>query len=33
MGIEEMFRDCHTGGDNLEGNGLRGDRLIKMILF
>ena len=32
-GIEEMFRDCQTGGDNLEGSGLRGDRLIKMILL
>jgi hypothetical protein len=33
MGIEEMFRDCKSGGDNLEGSGLRGDRLIKMILL
>jgi hypothetical protein len=33
MGIEEMFRDCKTGGYNLEGSGLRGDRLIKMILL
>jgi len=33
MGIEEMFRDCQTGGYNLEGSGLRGDRLIKMILL
>jgi hypothetical protein len=31
MGIEEMFRDCKSGGYNLEGSGLRGDRLIKMI--
>ena len=21
MGIKEMFRDCKTGGDNLEGSG------------
>lgn len=33
MGIEEMFRDCKSGGDNLEGSGLRGDRLIKIILL
>jgi hypothetical protein len=33
MGIEEMFRDCKTGGYNLEGSGLRGDKLIKMILL
>jgi hypothetical protein len=33
MGMEEMFRDCKSGGYNLEGSGLRGDRLIKMILL
>jgi hypothetical protein len=33
MGIEEMFRDCKTGGDNIEGTGLRGEILIKMILL
>jgi hypothetical protein len=33
MGIEEMFRDCKTGGYNLEGSGLRGERLIRMILL
>jgi len=33
MGIEEMFRDCKTGGYNIEGSGLRGDRLIKIILL
>jgi hypothetical protein len=33
MGIEGMFRDCKTGGYNLEGSGLKGDRLIKMILL
>jgi hypothetical protein len=27
MGIEEMFRDCKSGGYNLEGTGLRGERL------
>jgi hypothetical protein len=32
MGIEEMFRDCKSGGDNLEGTGLRGNRLNSMIL-
>jgi len=33
MGIEEMFRDCKTGGYDLEGTSLKGDRLIKMILL
>jgi hypothetical protein len=33
MGIEEMFRNCKTGGYNLEGSGLRGDRLVKIILL
>jgi hypothetical protein len=33
MGIEEMFRDCKTGGYALEGTSLKGDRLIKMILL
>ncbi len=28
-----MFRGCQTGGYNLEGSGLRGERLIKMILL
>ena len=28
-----MFRDCKSGGDNLEGTGLTGNRLIKIILF
>jgi hypothetical protein len=28
-----MFRDCQTGGYNLEGTGLTEDRLIKMILL
>ena len=33
MGIEEMFRHYKTGGYNLEGTSLTGDRLIKMILL
>ncbi len=33
MKIEEMFRYCKAGGYNLEGSGLRGDGLIKMILL
>ena len=33
MGIEEMFRDYQTGGDNIEGTGLKGERLIKIILL
>ena len=33
MGIEEMFRDCKTVGYNLEGRGLRGERLVKIILL
>ena len=32
MGIEEMFRDCKSGGYNLESTGLRGERLNSMIL-
>ena len=28
-----MFRDCKSGGENLEGTGLTGDRLIKIILL
>jgi hypothetical protein len=33
MGIEEMFRDCKTGGYDLEGTSLTGNRLINMILL
>ena len=33
MGIEEMFRDCKTGGYDIEGTSLKGDRLINMILL
>ncbi|WP_332959671.1 hypothetical protein [Microcoleus sp. AR_TQ3_B6] len=32
MGIEEMFRDCKSGGDTLESTGLRGEGLNAMIL-
>jgi len=32
MGIKEMFRDCKSGGYNLEGTGLRGNPLKSMIL-
>jgi hypothetical protein len=33
MGIEEMFRDCKTGGYDLEGTSLNGNQLINMILL
>jgi hypothetical protein len=33
MGIEEMFRDCKTGGYDREGTSLKGNRLIKIILL
>jgi len=33
MRIEESYLDCKTGGYNIEGSGLRGDRLIKIILL
>jgi len=33
MGIEEMFRYCKTGGYDLEGTSLKGNRLINMILL
>jgi hypothetical protein len=33
MGIEEMFRDYKTGGYNIEGTGLKGERLIKIIIL
>jgi hypothetical protein len=32
MGLEEMFRDCKSGGYSLESTGLRGERLNAMIL-
>jgi hypothetical protein len=33
MGIEQSYLDCKTGGYNLERSGLRGGRLIKIILL
>ena len=33
MGIEEMFRDYKSGGYNLEGTGLQGQRLMLVILL
>ncbi|NEQ12135.1 MAG: IS4 family transposase [Moorea sp. SIO4E2] len=33
FGIEEMFRDFKTGGDNLEDTNVYGDRLISLILL
>ncbi len=33
MGIEEMFRACKTGGYDLEGTSLKGERRINMILL
>lgn len=33
FGIEEMFRDCKSGGYNLEGTGVADERLITMILL
>ncbi len=33
MGFEESYLDCKTGGYNIEGSGLRGERLIKIILL
>jgi hypothetical protein len=28
-----MFRDYKTGGDNIEGTNLKGERLVRMILL
>ena len=33
MGMEGVFRDYKTGGYNIEGTGLRGNRLIQIILL
>jgi hypothetical protein len=33
MGIEEMFRDYKSGGYYLEGTGLKGQRLITLLLL
>jgi hypothetical protein len=32
-GIEERFRDYQTGGYNIEGTGLKGERLIKINML
>jgi hypothetical protein len=33
MGIKEMFRDYKSGGYYLEGTGLKGQRVIALILL
>ncbi|WP_242728906.1 hypothetical protein [Microcoleus vaginatus] len=33
MGIEEMFRDCQTGGYDMERTSLKANRLINIILL
>jgi hypothetical protein len=33
FGIEAMFRDCKTGGYNLEGSKVNSDRLVRLILL
>jgi hypothetical protein len=33
FGIEAMFRDCKTGGYNLEGTKANSDRLVRLILL
>ena len=33
LGIEAMFRDCKTGGYNLEGSKASPDRLVRLILL
>jgi len=33
FGIEAMFRDCKTGGYNLEGSNASPDRLVRLILL
>jgi hypothetical protein len=33
FGIEAMFRDCKTGGYNLEGSNASPDRLMRLILL
>lgn len=33
FGIEAMFRDCKTGGYNLEGSGASPERLVRLILL
>lgn len=33
MGIEQMFRDCKSGGYQLEDTGLKGERLMGLLLL
>jgi hypothetical protein len=33
FGIEAMFKDCKTGGYNLEGCGASSDKLVRIILL
>ncbi|MDB9306121.1 hypothetical protein PN488_17375, partial [Nodularia spumigena CS-591/12] len=33
FGIEAMFKDCKTGGYNLEGSQASPDRLVRLILL
>ncbi len=33
FGIEAMFKDCKTGGYNLEGSKASSDRLVRLILL
>ena len=33
FGIEAMFKDCKTGGYNLEGSGANPERLVRLILL
>lgn len=33
MGIEEMFRDCKSGGYHLEDTGLEATRLMALLLI
>jgi hypothetical protein len=33
FGIEAMFKDCKTGGYNLEGSKANPDRLVRLILL
>jgi hypothetical protein len=32
-GIEAMFKDCKTGGDNLEGSQASADKLIALMIL
>jgi hypothetical protein len=33
FGIEAMFKDCKTGGYNLEGSQASSDRLVRLVLL